>query len=1110
MDGKSTQTIPMKQYKSVLLFLLCTFIYTVCSCQSIPSFHIKVSSIPADGIVLYNLSLSSVSQSLRGLQAANLEPAVSSAGEKIDAQWIPAPDFASSFTGTLLLFLPNKTSFEGTLQFTPNPKPVSIPTISVESPQAQFVFAQHQNGVFPLSIKLKQSNTLLSNYVWNDRLVDANVKQYYLRKSAATSVTLLSSGAIANVVRLGAAYTDEGGNAAPGNPSATYDWFIFKNSPLVFVKAYQTSKQPQPWKEHHFLEWLFSSNYFTAFGGDNVSAPTNLTASRQVINFNTWAALISDQSKWVMLAAINTSAAIYDGYGEYGTYLLVQNPNAWAGWNGLDQVNSAWLWIGQTPTPFLTARAATADKEQQPVVEINTTAANASLLTVQKKIAALPEAEKKAALWKLSLSNPLRQESASQSTDSTALPATWQFFKSGNLGLAIDVKNNTVNLVSLFDLNNKIELSAKEKKPLFEINVTNTQSGEEKNLLANDVWSNCTINRRAGGFTINEIINQNGININVTATAIADTAASAWHWKMIVKNNSAQWSIASVTYPQIAIANLGSGTKAFYPEGPGVIINQPYNNWSLQFVYPSGWATMQYMCVYNTQISSGLYMAREDATASTKNIQGKGNTGSNEADFSFTQAAQNIGKNKNDFELTGDGVWQLLNGDWYDAAMIYKRWIKANAPWYAPNHSLLSLQKVDAWLQLNAEAATVVPQVESVKQLLPGANLGLHWYNWQTHPFDNDYPHYFPARPNFGEGVLKLTSEGVFVMPYINARLWDTRDDGIKDVQFTKVALPASTKDNKEGKLVPHTETYGSKESDGSPVLFAVMCPSTSLWQDTIKNIVDKLAKENVSGVYLDEIANADPVLCMDASHGHPAGGGYWWVDGYNTMLKKIKKANPNLALTTEENAEPYMKYLDGYLTWYWHFNGMVPAFSAVYSGAVVLFGRSYSQQDIGSGAFKMKVAQQLVFGEQLGWMDSKILLGATGSPIAFFTNAVGVRHTWQSFFNQGEMMRPPVLTGTNASLTANWNIDNTMVTTNAVQTCAWKIGSERKMIFIFCNASDNVVNGSLTITSAQYGLPAQWKIKTTDMTDYKTVNSEFTSSVQFSPNRIQVWEAQW
>ena len=42
--------------------------------------------------------------------------------------------------------------------------------------------------------------------------------------------------------------------------------------------------------------------------------------------------------------------------------------------------------------------------------------------------------------------------------------------------------------------------------------------------------------------------------------------------------------------------------------------------------------------------------------------------------------------------------------------------------------------------------------------------------------------------------MAELQAAGVYVMPYINGRLWDTRDRGAADYRFTKVAMPAATK----------------------------------------------------------------------------------------------------------------------------------------------------------------------------------------------------------------------------------------------------------------------------------------------------------------------------
>jgi len=124
-------------------------------------------------------------------------------------------------------------------------------------------------------------------------------------------------------------------------------------------------------------------------------------------------------------------------------------------------------------------------------------------------------------------------------------------------------------------------------------------------------------------------------------------------------------------------------------------------------------------------------------------------------------------------------------------------------------------------------------------------------------------------------------------MPYINGRLWDSRDRGVEDFQFTSVALPAVSKDE-AGK--PILESYGSKESDGEPVRLGVMCPTTSLWQDKIRETALRLMNEcGTGGVYIDQIAAAPPVLCFDRTHGHPTGGGHWWTAGYWQFLDRLR-----------------------------------------------------------------------------------------------------------------------------------------------------------------------------------------------------------------------------
>lgn len=80
--------------------------------------------------------------------------------------------------------------------------------------------------------------------------------------------------------------------------------------------------------------------------------------------------------------------------------------------------------------------------------------------------------------------------------------------------------------------------------------------------------------------------------------------------------------------------------------------------------------------------------------------------------------------------------------------------------------------------------------------------VGFHWYLWHKIPFDNDYPHFFPAKDGFVKAVRDLEDAGVRVMPYINGRLWDADLD-----DFKSEGIKAVTK-NEKGE--PYIEDYGN------------------------------------------------------------------------------------------------------------------------------------------------------------------------------------------------------------------------------------------------------------------------------------------------------------
>jgi hypothetical protein len=233
-----------------------------------------------------------------------------------------------------------------------------------------------------------------------------------------------------------------------------------------------------------------------------------------------------------------------------------------------------------------------------------------------------------------------------------------------------------------------------------------------------------------------------------------------------------------------------------------------------------------------------------------------------------------------------------------------------------------------------------------------------------------------------------------------------------------------------------------------------------------------------VAAVYVDQVAAEGPVLCFDKSHGHPLAGGDWWNREYWEMFEKIRTEMPkDRMLTTECNAEPYIDIFDGYLTWHFQYQDQVPAFAAVYGGTVQMFGRAYRGGASQVLADRMKAAQQLVYGEQIGWIDPRIVDDPKRFP--FFKEIVQVRYKYRDYFYKGEMIRPPKLLDEIPTVTADWQWSGEWnITTDAVLAGAWRKKDEKgntvSAVFFFVNVSDAPLTSRIAVRLDEIGLQSE------------------------------------
>ena len=241
-------------------------------------------------------------------------------------------------------------------------------------------------------------------------------------------------------------------------------------------------------------------------------------------------------------------------------------------------------------------------------------------------------------------------------------------------------------------------------------------------------------------------------------------------------------------------------------------------------------------------------------------------------------------------------------------------------------------------------------------------------------------------------------------------------------------------------------ETYGSGRK------LVPMCPATPLWQAKVQEICHRLIAEcGVNAIYLDQIGAAAPAECYDAAHGHPAGGGCHWTDGYRALLTPIKReaARAGAVLTTENTAEPYMDTIDAYLAWNPRNQEDVPLLPAVYSGYTTYFTSPQAPND-SLDAFCAAQARDFLWGSQLGWNGEWILSEPHRAKQRFQYELCRYRLAAKDFFVFGQLLDEVRPVNSVPEVAYVWNRNKPhAVRLPAVLATLWKDDRGRLAVFV-------------------------------------------------------------
>ena len=566
-------------------------------------------------------------------------------------------------------------------------------------------------------------------------------------------------------------------------------------------------------------------------------------------------------------------------------------------------------------------------------------------------------------------------------------------------------------------------------------------------------------------------------SVNVHATVRLDESSLSY-WKIDVENNSRQFGTWEVTYPLIKglSASEDEEMQLAYPDFIGCLLKNPVKRIPEKIdddprppqvmSYPSARCNMQFSTLFEAKNNNGLYLATHDPKANVKKFGYDVDVKDKSLKYSIRNYPEGMGipGSQSTYRMPYEVVVGVYEGDWITASKIYREWV-TNQKWCAKG-KLAQRKDIPQWY-LNTPIWFVSwTEGMATNKLIPLAKYldvptAFQWYGWTENPFDTYYPDYFPSIEGFSKMAKELQNAGVKIVPYINSRIWDmnSKSWAREHPDWAACKTPFMMFDD----LISYSKWPTCAWQDLAIVKehwadnpFAVMCPTTTVWQNKLPEIVTRMVSEmGVNGVYMDQTASCQPAYCFDPGHGHPLGGGHHWIDGNRKGIEltheRARKVNPDIILTTEDFAEPYIDVFDGLLACNTSviIPDHIPLFDYVYSGYCLLYGQGTGSSGL---SFKMGNARMFIWGQQMGWFDPNVV--NLKSPEAKYLKVLCkslAKESVRKFLFFGEMVRPPKLEGVNPILHVPWGDTKKNLEMAAVSHSAWK-GEDGTVGLVFTN----------------------------------------------------------
>ena len=408
--------------------------------------------------------------------------------------------------------------------------------------------------------------------------------------------------------------------------------------------------------------------------------------------------------------------------------------------------------------------------------------------------------------------------------------------------------------------------------------------------------------------------------LRVEAVVDLEPSSALSRWKIAVRH-AAELRLDQVLFPCVPNLAPQQNESLAVPlwmgrvvEHPRALLNQDCQSRELRYDYP-GLTSMQCLAFYR-QNGPGFYISCDDTNALPKTFVFSGD-GQDGANFALAQLPTGGDAQTREYSQPYSVILGAFSGDWFTAAEMYRAWA-ANQWWVsesrlrqASNHWA---HRTGLWVWNRGHSDDVIEPALVLQQKL-NLPVSVMWHWWHQCAYDIGFPEYLPPREgarSFTNALAKAHRQQVHAIVYMNQRLW-----GMTTRSWAECAVSNYAVLGADGKV--HPEVYNTFTK--SPC--ASMCLGTPFWRQHYAALAEGALALGVDGLYMDQACSSLP--CYNSDHGHPLGGGTYWMSGFRMLAADLRdragrmqpprrpkaRVKTEVALAGEGVGESWLPYLD-------------------------------------------------------------------------------------------------------------------------------------------------------------------------------------------------------